>query len=66
MNAAFAAAYPANPVAEQLTLDSMVQTLAANFPSIRRVKILVEGREREKLAGNTDLSSILEVKRGSR
>jgi hypothetical protein len=65
MNAAFADAYPSNPRAEQLTLNSMVQTLAANFPNIRRVKILVEGREREKLAGNTDLHTVLEVKPGS-
>jgi Sporulation and spore germination len=61
MNAAFADEHPSGAQTEQLTLDSIVQTLAANFPQIKRVKILVEGRERGKLAGNADLSTVLTV-----
>ena len=62
MNAAFADEHPSGAQTEQLTLDSIVQTLAANFPQIKRVKILVDGRERDKLAGNADLSTVLTVK----
>jgi hypothetical protein len=54
MNAAFADEHSSGIQAEQLTLDSILQTLAANFPQIKRVKILIEGHEREKLAGNAD------------
>ena len=40
---------------EELTLASMAQTLAANLPGITRVKLLVDGKERETLAGHVDL-----------
>ncbi len=62
MNAAFADQHPSGAQTEQLTLDSILQTLAANFPKVKRVKILVEGRERKNLAGNADLSTVLTVK----
>jgi hypothetical protein len=62
MNAAFADKHPSGAQTEQLTLDSILETMAANFPQIKRVKILVEGRERDKLAGNADLSTVLTVK----
>jgi hypothetical protein len=42
---------------EELTIASLIQTLAANIPGILRVKILVEGKERETLAGHADLSA---------
>jgi len=46
---------------EELTVASLVQTLAGNIPGINRVKILVEGKERETLAGHADLSSLYDV-----
>jgi hypothetical protein len=46
---------------EALTVDSMVATLAANVPGITKVKILIEGQERETLAGHADLMSVYDV-----
>jgi len=46
---------------EELTVVSLVQTLSANIPGITRVKILVEGNERDTLAGHADLSNFYEV-----
>jgi hypothetical protein len=39
----------------------MIQTLTANIPDILRVKILVEGRDRETLAGHADLSDFYDA-----
>ncbi len=46
---------------EQLTVNSLVETLAANVPGISRVKILVDGNTRETLAGHADLSEFFDV-----
>ncbi len=46
---------------EELTVASLVQTLAANVPGVTRVKILVDGKERETLAGHADLMSFYDV-----
>jgi len=54
-NAAFADAHPSGVLAEELTITSMVATLNANDPKILRVKIIVNGAERETLAGHADL-----------
>ena len=40
---------------------SLIQTLSANIPGIARVKILVEGSERDTLAGHVDLSNFYDV-----
>lgn len=42
--------------AEILTIFSTVNSLAYNFKSIKRVFLLIEGNERETLAGHVDLS----------
>lgn len=54
-NAAFADAHPSGVLAEELTVASLVTTLNANDSKIVRVKILVNGQERETLAGHADL-----------
>jgi Sporulation and spore germination len=54
-NSAFADAHPSGVLAEELTIASVVMTLNANDSKIIRVKILVNGRERETLAGHADL-----------
>ena len=54
--AGFADSHPAGVLAEELTLASLVLTMNANDPRISRVKILVDGKERETLAGHADLS----------
>ena len=41
---------------ETLTIYAIVNTLAVNLPSIQQVRILLEGREAETLAGHADLS----------
>ena len=54
-NAAFADAHPSGGLAEELTITSIVATLNANDPKINRVKIIVDGAERDTLAGHADL-----------
>ena len=54
-NAEFADAHPSGVLAEELTIASMVTTLNANDPQITQVKILVDGKERDTLAGHADL-----------
>ncbi|MGH9643986.1 MAG: GerMN domain-containing protein [Terriglobales bacterium] len=61
LNAAFADEHRSGILAEQLTVNSLVQTLAANVPGIQRVRILVEGKTRDTLAGHADLSSVFDV-----
>src|SRR5664280_2862024 len=60
-NAAFADAHPSGVLAEELTVASMVVTLNANDTKIGRVKILVNGQERETLAGHADLHRFYEA-----
>jgi len=54
-NSAFANAHPSGVLTEELTVASIVATLNANDSKIQRVKILVNGQERETLAGHADL-----------
>jgi len=60
-NAAFADAHPSGVLAEELTVASMVVTLNANDSKIGRVKILVNGQERDTLAGHADLRRFYEA-----
>jgi spore germination protein GerM len=55
-NAAFADSHRSGVLVEELTVASLVQTLAANVPGVNRVKILVNGKERPTLAGHADLT----------
>lgn len=52
---ALAEGHPSGVLVETLTVASLVKTLTANLPGITRVKILVDGKERETLAGHADL-----------
>jgi hypothetical protein len=61
VNDAFSDGHRSGVLVEELTVASMVQTLAANIPGISRVKILVGGKERETLAGHADLSCTYDV-----
>ncbi len=54
-SAGFADSHPSGVLAEELTIASIVATLNANDPQITRVKILVDGKERDTLAGHADL-----------
>lgn len=57
LNAPLANGHRSGVLEEELTIASLIQTLAANIPNILKVKILVEGKERETLAGHADLST---------
>jgi hypothetical protein len=61
VNAAFADGHRSGVLAEELTIASLIQTLSANIPGILKVKILVEGKQRETLAGHADLSNFFDV-----
>jgi hypothetical protein len=61
LNAVFADSHRSGVLVEDLTVVSLVQTLSANIPGIIRVKFLVEGRERDTLAGHADLSIFYDV-----
>lgn len=61
VNAAFADTHRSGMLVEELTVASMIQTVATNTPAIVKVKILVDGHERDTLAGHADLSSYYDV-----
>jgi len=42
-------------------VTSLIHTITANTPNILKVKILIDGKDRETLAGHADLSSFYEV-----
>lgn len=46
--------HPGGSWAEMLTIYSIVDTIIKNFPDIKRVKILIDGKEIETLAGHID------------
>ena len=46
---------------ESLTVASMIETLAVNVPQIARVKIMVDGKERDTLSGHADLMGTYNV-----
>jgi hypothetical protein len=60
-NSEFAGAHPSGVLAEELTVASLVMTLNANDNKVMRVKILVNGAERETLAGHADLERFYEA-----
>ena len=61
LNAAFADGHRSGILVEELTVGSLVQTLSTNIPGLSRVKILVDGKERDTLAGHADLSGVYDV-----
>ena len=58
---AVASETPSGILSEQLALQSILQTLAANVPGIGRLKILIHGQEAESLAGHVDLSGFFDL-----
>jgi spore germination protein GerM len=61
LNAGFANGHRSGILIEELTVASLIGTLSANIPGITRVKILVDGKERETLAGHADLMNFYDV-----
>ena len=52
---AFTADHPGGSSAEIMTVYSIVNSLTTNFPQIKRVQILIEGKKSETLAGHLSL-----------
>jgi len=61
LNSAFADTHRSGVLVEELTVASLIRTISANTPGILRVKILVDGKERDTLAGHADLSAFYDV-----
>jgi len=61
LNAAFADTHRSGVLIEELTVASFIETVASNTPGVLKVKILVDGKERETLAGHADLSQFYDV-----
>jgi hypothetical protein len=61
VNAAFADTHRSGVLVEELTVASLIHTVSANTPGILRVKILVDGKERDTLAGHADISDFYDV-----
>ncbi|MFZ0801028.1 MAG: GerMN domain-containing protein, partial [Terriglobales bacterium] len=61
LNAAFADGHRSGVLIEELTVVSLVETLSANIPGIARARILVDGKERDTLAGHLDLTNFYDV-----
>jgi hypothetical protein len=61
LNSAFADMHRSGILVEELTVTSLIHTISANTPDILKVKILVDGKERDTLAGHADLSSFYDV-----
>ncbi len=61
LNSAFADKHRSGVLVEELTITSLIHTISANTPGIQKVKILVDGNERDTLAGHADLSSFYDV-----
>ena len=61
VNGAFATGHPSGVLVEELTVASLIESLSANIPGIGRVKILVDGKTQDTLAGHADLTEFYDV-----
>jgi spore germination protein GerM len=61
VNSAFADTHRSGVLVEELTVTSLIHTISENTPGILKVKILVDGKERDTLAGHADLSDYYDV-----
>lgn len=48
-------AHPGGTLAEMLTVAAIVNDVTANLPAVRRVQILIDGKQVDTLAGHVDL-----------
>lgn len=61
LNNAFVDGHRSGILVEELTVASIAQTLAANVPNVGKIKILVDGKERDTLAGHADIGSYYDL-----
>jgi spore germination protein GerM len=52
---------PSGILSEQLAVNSIVRTLEANVPTLRRLHILIHGQESDTLAGHVDLTGYFDL-----
>ncbi len=62
VNRAFAEQHRSGVLVEELTLASIAKTIGANFTDVTEVRFLVDGNERETLAGHADLTDAYSTK----
>jgi Sporulation and spore germination len=55
VNSAFADEHRSGVMVEEMTMAALARTVGANISGVQQMKVLVEGRERETLAGHADL-----------
>ncbi len=58
LSGSFVDAHPSGIEPETLTLLSIIATLHTNFPQISQVRFLVDGQQRDTLAGHADLTRV--------
>ena len=58
---ALASETPSGILSEEMVVDSIVQTLESNVPTLRRLKILIHGQEADTLAGHVDLTGFFDL-----
>jgi hypothetical protein len=58
---AIASEMPSGILSEEMAVNSLVQTLVANVPTLRRLKILIHGQEVDTLAGHVDLTGFFDL-----
>src|SRR5208337_162455 len=61
LNSAFADTHRSGILVEELTVASLIHTGSAHTPGVLKVRILVDGKERETLAGHADLTGYYDV-----
>jgi Sporulation and spore germination len=61
LNSAFADTHRSGVLVEELTVASLIHTVSANTPGIVKVKVLVDGQDRDTLAGHADLSDYYDI-----
>jgi len=61
LNAAFADTHRSGVLVEELTVTSLIHTISVNTPGVSKVKILVDGKQRETLAGHANVSDFYDV-----
>ena len=61
VNGAFADSHRSGVLVEELTVASLIHTISANTQGLLKVKILVDGKQRDTLAGHADLADFYDV-----
>ena len=61
LSAALADQHRSGMLIEQFTVMSVLETLSLNAPEVKRVKLLIDGKERASLAGHADLAGIYDM-----